>query len=68
MLECSSRDCRSLDVTLTLGSTAQLTLDFGEQRYGLPPFGDAIKALRPNTAFPSQSGDGIILANSLKLP
>jgi hypothetical protein len=68
MLECSSRDCRDLDVTLTLGSTAPLTLDFGEQRYGLPPFGDAIKALRPNTAFPSQSGDGIILANSLKLP
>jgi hypothetical protein len=68
MLECSSRDCRDLDVTLTLGSTAALTFDFGEQRYGLPPFGDVVKTLRPNTAFSSQSGDGVILANSLKLP
>jgi len=68
MLECASRDCRDLDVTLTLGTTDPVTFDFGEQRYGLPPFGDAIKALRPNTAFASQSGDGILLANSLKLP
>jgi len=68
MLECSSRDCRDLDVTLTLGSTGPLTFDFAEQRYGLPPFGDKIKATRPNTAFASQSGDGIILANEVKLP
>jgi len=67
MVECSSRDCRDMDMTLTLGSTAPLRFDFAEQRYGLPPFGDAIKAMRPNTAFPSQSGDGVILANSLKL-
>ena len=68
MLECSSRDCRDLDVTLTLGSTGPLTFDFAEQRYGLPPFGDKIKATRPDTAFASQSGDGIILANEVKLP
>jgi Peptidase family M28 len=68
MLECSSRDCRDLDMTLTLGSTAPLTFDFGEQRYGLPAFGDTIKAMRPNTAMASQSGDGVILANSVKLP
>ncbi len=47
MLECSSRDCRDLDVTLTLASPAPLTFTFAEQRYGLPAFGDTIKAMRP---------------------
>jgi hypothetical protein len=68
MLECSSRDCRDLDITMTLRGTGPLTFDFGEQRYGLPAFGDAIKATRPNSAFPSQSGDGVILANEVKTP
>jgi hypothetical protein len=45
-----------------------LRFDFAEQRYGLPAFGDKMKATRPNTAFPSQSGDGIILANDVKVP
>ncbi|MGN6514696.1 MAG: M20/M25/M40 family metallo-hydrolase, partial [Rhizomicrobium sp.] len=36
MLECSSPDCRDLDLRLTLGTTAPLTFDFAEQRYGLP--------------------------------
>jgi hypothetical protein len=68
MVECSSPDCRDLDLTLTLGSTAPLTFDFAEQRYGLPAWGDAMKATRPDTAFPSQSGDGLILANEVKVP
>jgi hypothetical protein len=68
MVECSSPDCRDMDVTLTLASTAPLTFAFAEQRYGLPAFGDKIKATRPNTAFPSQSGDGVILANEVKVP
>ena len=68
MVECSSPDCRDMDVTLTLGSTAPLTFDFAEQRYGLPGWGDAVKATRPKIAFPSQSGDGIILANDVKVP
>jgi hypothetical protein len=68
MLECSSPDCRDLDLTMTLAGTGPLTFDFAEQRYGLPPFGDAIKATRPDTAFPSQSGDGVILANDVKVP
>ncbi|HSM94391.1 MAG TPA: M20/M25/M40 family metallo-hydrolase [Rhizomicrobium sp.] len=67
MLECSGPDCRDVDVTLTLGSAAPVTFDFAEQRYGLPAWGDAMKATRPNTAFASQSGDGIILANSVKV-
>jgi hypothetical protein len=68
MLECASPDCRDLDLTMTLASTGPLTFDFGEQRYGLPAFGNAIKATRPATAFPSQSGDGVILANEIKAP
>ena len=68
MVECSSRDCRDMDMTLTLGSAAPQTFDFAEQRYGLPAFGDKMKATRPDTAFPSQSGDGIILANDVKVP
>jgi hypothetical protein len=68
MLECSSPDCRDLDLTMTLANAGPLTFDFGEQRYGLPAFGDAIKATRPKTAFASQSGDGVILANDVKVP
>lgn len=68
MLECTSRDCRDLDLTLTLGSAAPLTFDFAEQRYGLPAWADNMKAARPKTAFASQSGDGIILANEVKVP
>ena len=67
-LNCVSRDCRDLQITLTLGNTGPLEFAFGEQDYGLPAFGDAIKAMRPDTAFPSQSGDGVILANEVKVP
>lgn len=68
MVECSSPDCRDMDLTLTLGTTAPLTFDFAEQRYGLPGWADKMKATRPDTAFASQSGDGIILANDVKVP
>jgi len=67
-LLCVTRDCRDMKVTLTLGNTGPLSFTFGEERYGLPAFGDALKAARPNTAMPSQSGDAVILANTLKLP
>ena len=68
MLECSSSDCADLDLTMTLSGMGPLTFDFGEMRYGLPAFGDAIKASRPNIAFPSQDGDRVLLANSVKAP
>ena len=68
MVECSSRDCRDMDMTLTLASAKPLTFDFAEQRYGLPAWGDKMKATRPKTAFPSQSGDGLVLANEVKVP
>jgi hypothetical protein len=67
MLKCSSADCRDLDLTMTLSGTGPLTFDFAEQRYGLPAFGDAIKATRPKIAFPSQDGDRVLLANEVKV-
>ncbi len=65
-LLCVSRDCRDETVKLTLAGDAS-GLVFAEDRYGLPPFGDALKAARPNTAMPSQSGDQVMLANMVKL-
>ena len=65
---CLSRDCRDLTVALTLRSTGAMTLNFAERRYGLPAFGATLAARRPNIAMPSQSGDGVLLANSLRPP
>ena len=64
---CDGPDCRDLALTLTLGSTGALEIPFAERRYGLPPFGKALAAARPAAAMPSQSGDGVILANTLSL-
>lgn len=65
-LLCVSRDCRDETVTLTLAGDPS-GLAFMEDRYGLPAFGDALKAARPDTAMPSQSGDQVMLANAVKL-
>lgn len=67
-LICSSRDCRDLTLSLTLRGRGPLKLAFAERRFGLPAFGASLAAARPNTAMPSQSGDGVILANVLQLP
>jgi len=67
LLNCDGPDCRDLAVTLTLGSTGATVIPIAERRYGLPPFGKALAAARPATAMPSQSGDGVILANTVKL-
>jgi hypothetical protein len=65
---CVSRDCSELQFTLTLGNTGPLTLPFAEARYGLPDFAGSVMAARPNVAMPSQSGDTVLLANTVKLP
>jgi len=64
---CDGPDCRDLALTLTLGSTGALEIPFTERRYSLPPFGKALAAARSATAMPSQSGDGVILANTLTI-
>jgi hypothetical protein len=64
---CDGPDCRDLALTLTLGNAGALEIPFTERRYGLPPFGEALAAARPASAMPSQSGDGVILANTLTI-
>ncbi|HEY8698740.1 MAG TPA: hypothetical protein VIM02_14100, partial [Rhizomicrobium sp.] len=66
-LACVSRDCRDLSLSLVLRGTAPLKLAFAERQYGLPAFGASLAAARPDTAMPSQSGDGAILANTIIL-
>lgn len=67
-LACVSRDCRDLTLSLVLRGEAPFKLAFAERHYGLPTFGASLAAARPDTAMPSQSGDGAILANVLRLP
>jgi hypothetical protein len=68
LLICNGRDCRDLAVTLTLGNAGAIAIPVAERRYGLLPFGASLAAARPATAMPSQSGDGAILAGSVRLP
>lgn len=65
-LLCAGLDCRDLTIEIALRRPATLT--FAEQRYGFPDFGNWLKAKRPANAMPSQSGDNIILANTLAMP
>jgi hypothetical protein len=66
-ISCSGPDCRDLAVTVTVASHGAFNIPFAERDYGLPAFGSALKAARPPTAMPSQSGDGVILANSINI-
>ncbi len=67
LLACLSRDCRDMAVTLTLAGRGPVALTFAELRFGLPPSANFLRAARPDTAMPSQSGDQINLANTLTL-
>ncbi len=67
LLACLSRDCRNLKLTLVFGTVAPVILTYAEQRFGLPPSANFLKAARPNTAMSSQSGDEINLANRLTI-
>jgi hypothetical protein len=68
LVTCLSPDCRDLEVAMTLAGDAHPVLSFAEQRYGLPDFAAGVKALRPAAAMASQSGDGVILADSVAVP
>lgn len=68
LLVCASRDCADEQISLDLGALSPVTLQFGEQRYGLPAFAAKLVAARPANATPSQSGDIVILANAVKIP
>jgi hypothetical protein len=67
VLACASHDCASEVLTLEFASRAALALQFGEQRYGLPPRGAKLVAARPKSAIPSQNGDVTVLLNTLQV-
>jgi hypothetical protein len=67
LLVCVSRDCANQVVGFTFASRAALKLNFGEQRYGAPPSAAKLIAARPKSAIPSQTGDVIVLTNSIAL-
>jgi hypothetical protein len=67
ILSCASRDCANAVMGLELASRAGGKLVFGEQRYGLPPFAGALLAARPKNAIPSQTGDLVLLSNTIAL-
>jgi len=65
LLGCASRDCAGETVTFEFGSRSDISLLVGEQRFGLPAIAAKLIAARPANAIPSQSGDYIMLTNTL---
>jgi hypothetical protein len=63
-LECLGSDCRDQTVTLLLAGDAS-GLRIIEERDGLPAFGAALQAARPETAMASQNGDQVMLVNAV---
>ena len=64
---CWTPDCRDLHLKLSFAGTSAVAINFAEVRYGLPDSGKRLQAARPETAMASQSGDEMILANSVTL-
>jgi hypothetical protein len=67
VIACASRDCASEVVGLEFASRAAFKLAFGEQRYGAPPSAAKLIAARPKNAIPSQTGDIVVLINSIAM-
>jgi hypothetical protein len=63
-LECLGPDCRDRTLTLLLTGDAS-GLRIIEERDGLPAFGAALQAARPETAMASQNGDQVVLVNAV---
>jgi len=65
ILACASRDCANEVIGFEFASRAAFKLSFGEQRYGAPPSAAKLIAARPKSAIPSQTGDIVVLTNSI---
>ncbi len=65
---CMSSDCAQAAITLTMTDKAPLNLTLIERRVGLPAFGARLLAARPQTAVPSQFGDGTMLVTRIAVP
>ncbi len=68
IIACLTMDCREAAVTLGLDSIKPFDVLFGERRFGLPPQGrKLLEARPPDTAVPSQLGDGTVLVSRLRV-
>ena len=64
---CWTPDCRDLRLKLVLAHASGVDITYSEMRYGLPASGVRLMVARTDKAIPSQSGDEVILADTLRL-
>jgi hypothetical protein len=64
---CLTKDCRNVAVTLEVAPEKPFDIPFGERRFGLPANGNKLFQARPNTAVPSQIGDGTVLVSKVRV-
>ncbi len=64
---CLTKDCRNVAVTLEGTPEKPFDILFGERRFGLPANGNKLLQARPNTAVPSQLGDGTVLVSKVRV-
>jgi hypothetical protein len=68
IIGCLTADCRNAAITFDLSTAKPFDILVGERRFGLPPQGAKLLKARPDTAVPSQMGDGTILISKLHIP
>jgi hypothetical protein len=64
---CLTEDCRNIAVTLDIAPEKPVDVLFGERRFGLPGDGKKLLDARPDTAVPSQLGDGTVLVSKVRV-
>jgi hypothetical protein len=64
---CLTEDCRNIAVTLDIAPEKPFDVLFGERRFGLPGDGKKLLDARPDTAVPSQLGDGTVLVSKVRV-
>ncbi|HEY4125103.1 MAG TPA: hypothetical protein VGM36_10845, partial [Rhizomicrobium sp.] len=67
IIVCLTSDCRAAAVTLGIEAAKPFDVLFGERRFGLPSQGQKLLNARPDTAVPSQLGDGTVLVSKLRV-
>jgi hypothetical protein len=68
IVDCSTDDCASKEITLELGAKKPVNIVLISQHYSVPPAGAKFQAARPKTAIVSQSGDTTVLISQVKIP
>lgn len=67
IIGCLTEDCRNVAVTLDVTPEKPFDILFGERRFGLPADGKKLLDARPNTAVPSQLGDGTVIVSKVRV-